>query len=74
MVFEAQWKVEVPPSGMKRKYGCRKTARAMKKCNDFRNVLIGLSQQPDKLVFVGPAPDYLSLRDQSADWSWQSPG
>ena len=26
-----------------------------------------------KLVFVGLTPNYLSLRDQSADWSWQSP-
>ena len=28
----------------------------------------------DKLVFVGLSPSFLSLRDQSEDWSWQSPG
>ena len=33
-------------------------------------VLIGLTRQYDKLVFVEVT---LSLRDQSADWSWQSP-
>ena len=40
----------------------------------FYNVLIGLTQQYDKLVFVALPPNFLSLRDQSADWSWQSPG
>ena len=34
------------------------------------SVFIGLTQQYDKLVFVEIT---LSLRDQSADWSWQSP-
>ena len=38
-----------------------------------RNMLIGFTQLPDKLLFVGPYPDYLSLRDQCAHWSWQSP-
>ena len=28
----------------------------------------------DKLVFVAACQSILSLRDQSADWSWQSPG
>ena len=27
-----------------------------------RNMLIGLNQLPDKLVFVGLCPDFLSLR------------
>ena len=26
------------------------------------------------MVFIGLTPNHLSLRDQSADWSWQSPG
>ena len=26
------------------------------------------------LAFVGLSPSFLSLRDQAADWSWQSPG
>ena len=30
-------------------------------------------KQIDKLVFVALTLNYLSLRDQSADWSWQSP-
>ena len=58
--------------------------------HDFfsKNVLIGFAQPPDKLlfrlsallsysvklVFVALTPNFLSLRDQSADWSWQSPG
>ena len=29
--------------------------------------------QDDKFVFVALTPSFLSLRDQSADWSWQSP-
>ena len=32
------------------------------------------TQQYDKLVFVGLSPNFLSLRDQCAHWSWQSPG
>ena len=39
----------------------------------LKNVRIGLTRQIDKLVFVALTPNYLSLRDQSADWSWQSP-
>ena len=35
----------------------------------FQNMLIGLRHSYDKLVFE----KMLSLRDQSADWSWQSP-
>ena len=34
-------------------------------------MFIGFSQLPDKLVFERSLE--LSLRDQSADWSWQSP-
>ena len=34
-------------------------------------MLVGLTQQYDKLVFSRSLE--LSLRDQSADWSWQSP-
>ena len=37
-------------------------------------ILFGLTQQSDKLVFVGLSPNFLSLRDQCAHWSWQSPG
>ena len=37
-------------------------------------VHIGLTQQIGKLLFVGLTPDFLSLRDQCAHWSWQSPG
>ena len=35
---------------------------------------IGFRNSTGKLVFVALTPNYLSLRDQSADWSWQSPG
>ena len=31
-------------------------------------------EENDKLLFVALTPNFLSLRDQSADWSWQSPG
>ena len=31
-------------------------------------------KQSAKLVFGALSPSFLSLRDQSADWSWQSPG
>ena len=34
-------------------------------------MLIGYTQLPDKLLFARSLE--LSLRDQSADWSWQSP-
>ena len=37
-------------------------------------VHIGLTQQIGKLLFVGLTPDFLSLRDQCAHWSWKSPG
>ena len=37
------------------------------------NLHIGFSQQAGKLVFVGLTPNFLSLRDQCAHWSWQSP-
>ena len=36
-------------------------------------MLIGLTQQIDKLVFVAECQCFLSLRDQCAHWSWQSP-
>ena len=36
-------------------------------------MLTGLPQQCDKLVFVGLSPGFLSLRESSAHWSWQSP-
>ena len=34
---------------------------------------IGFRKHTDKLVFFALTPNFLSLRDQSADWSWQSP-
>ena len=36
--------------------------------------IIGRHKQTDKLVFVALTPNFLSLRDQCAHWSWQSPG
>ena len=51
-------------------YNLRLYIHRIRGYNEFRNVLIGFTQPFDKLVFVEIT---LSLRDQSADWSWQSP-
>ena len=36
--------------------------------------LIGFGRYAHKLVVAALTPNFLSLRDQCAHWSWQSPG
>ena len=38
-----------------------------------RNMLVGLTQLPDKLVFVGLCPDFLSLRTSPLKWCGNPP-
>ena len=61
--------VRVPPPAPN-KYNPNQIFRIGKGFGLFVYVLIGLSQQADKLVFE----KMLSLRESSAHWSWQSPG
>ena len=60
---------------VERVFPCRRYCAMEKRMRTvLRNGYIGLNPQTGKLVFVGQFPGFLSLRDQCAHWSWQSPG